>query len=210
MPALPSVPGVIKSVLKFVDGAGNNMANILHWGFTGADTLTLLTNLGIAIGDKWVADMLPVQSNSYTFDGIEMVDLSSDTAPSTEIIVSEPGGLSGAPLPASAAMVIGHDISRRYRGGHPRTYLGGMVQSYLENNTDWVEGDYTGIAADFADFISDVITAAPSGLGTVSAVNVSYYTDHALRAVPVVDPINSYIGHPRVCSQRRRLGKLGG
>jgi hypothetical protein len=49
--------------------------------------------------------------------------------------------------------------------------------------------------------------------GTINPVNVSYYETvggvKTVRPTPLVDVITGYIAKDRVCSQRRRLGKIG-
>lgn len=208
MPALPNVPKVIKTAIQGVFGDAT-WANILHWAYTGAggsqpDMVTFATN----VIDAFVTDILPHLHTGVTTDDVVATDLTSDTSPSATVINVANGGAVGTGMAASTATVLSHKINRRYRGGHPRTYLVGMEAGNMSNFQEWASAWVTTIGDAWASFVTDCESGVPSSLGTITPVNVSYRSGGVLRATPVVDVITATDVQRRVCNQRRRLGVL--
>jgi hypothetical protein len=115
-------------------------------------------------------------------------------------------------------MVIRHKINRRYRGGHPRTYLPGLAGFYVGANGNWTAASMSATLTGWNTFMASCIASPPAAVGTLVHVNVSYFTGFVnkmfpsgrqhpvptVRGTPVVDTIVSESINPRPASQRRR------
>jgi len=158
-------------------------------------------------------------SSALTLVLSELTDL---TSASSAQVVNSTGvsGTSASPeLAGGTAMVIRKKIARRYRGGHPRIYVPGMLQSFLASATQWASSPLATVVAGYNAFITAATAASnPAAIGTIEHVNVSYFSGftnktfpsgrtHPVptpRATPVVDLIIGTVGNPTPGSQRRR------
>lgn len=213
MPPLPVVPNVVKIV---IGGTYHDTAwlNIFHQQYDNpapsASTLsTLLSTVWQPAVDTAYAAEMSVD-NEVT--SLEALDLSSDLGASAAITDSTFGVRTGDFVPASVAMVCSHEIARRYRGGHPRSYLPwGTAGTYATSSTkDWDSGFVTDCQAKFNALASSINGHLIGGTEFHGLVNVSYRSGGTIRTSAVVDQISSSIIRTRICSQRRRLGRVGG
>jgi hypothetical protein len=110
--------------------------------------------------------------------------------------------------------VASWQIARRLRGGHPRTYFCGVVQVQM-NTMPGVSFTTAGIAQWLGAMQNFLTRFNAITIGTALLVlgALSYYdkvanpTPPHLRTTPVFYPFQSVKMHPRLDSQRRRLGK---
>jgi hypothetical protein len=219
MPPLPSVPNVIKCVIS-TELSGAPVENIFHISYSGA-----APSSG-TLGTWLTSDFLPPTETFYNAEGstsltgvsVELTDLSSDLGAVATEALTVTGVRTGDFAPASAAVCISWTINRRYRGGHPRTYFPfGTAGTYEAGSSKLWD----------TSFLSDVLTKSEAWTagwyGTTTAgttfeqlVNVSYIdknlnpTPPYRRTTPVVDAIVAQVVKQRICSQRRRLGKIDG
>lgn len=219
MPPLPVVPGVIKLVIG-TTLSGGEVENILHVSYSGAvpSSSTLSTWLTAAFIPPTQTLYDGQSSTTCIGVSVEATDLSSDTGAVATEPLDVTGVRTGDFAPASAAVVASWTINRRYRGGHPRTYF-----------PFGTAGTYEALSAKLWDtgFIGAVGTAintwTGAWYGTIEAgttfnnlVSVSYVdknlnpTPPYRRVTPVVDDIVGVVVKQRICTQRRRLGKLLG
>lgn len=204
---LPNVAGTLKC--NIVQTCfGRETENILHFKYQGPQgSAAELVTLAHSIATAWGSDLMPNFSNEVDLVAVKLTDLTSDTAPVGLYETAIPGTISSHPLPMNVALVLSHSIARRYRGGHPRTYLTGMPWADLSDNNLWPSGVISSALGGFTTFISAVQALSSAAWTPLLFSNVSYYTGKTRRVVPVVDTINATVAHPRVCTQRRRLGK---
>lgn len=212
MPPLPNVPEVCK-----VEIAGtyhdSKWVNIYYVHYTGA--VPTATQLGVYLNDidaalaaNYSAEMsVDNEITSYT-----MTDLSTDTGAVNEKSVSHFGVRTGDFNPANVCMVGSLTIPRRYRGGHPRKYLPwGTAGTFASGSTiDWDSGFVTDCQAKFSNVLAGFIGNVVGSTTWDQNVNVSYRTAGAVRPTALVDVVSGGIIRTRICSQRRRLGKVGG
>ncbi len=212
MPALPNVANVIKTIFKHGFSTGEDVFNILYFAYTGTNTDALMNGFATYAGNQWSSRILTQGINQdLILNEVTAEDLTSNTAPVGAAPFTQAGSGTGTYLPTSSAICISKEIARRYRGGHPRLYLAGMEQDFLASPTTWHTTPVNTFVTGMADFIGDVTGHVyGGGFAITDLVNVSYQNNHAQRVTPVVDTVLSVVGHPRVCSQRRRLGKTGG
>lgn len=213
MPALPLVNAV-----KLEWNYGNEDAlatNVLYFGYVGgppsnADLETFASMVEAQLGGPYVG------ASVDTTAGIsqKFTDLGS---PSGAVFVGDyiwVGTLTGDVVSANNSVVVSHVINRRYRGGHPRTYMMVGSSTVLEGSSvkDWQSSFLVNIENGWNTFLGNF----PYTVGGTSLTlsNVSYYETvggvRVLRAVPLVDTVVGITVRARVCSQRRRLGKVGG
>lgn len=212
MPPLPAVPGVVKLE---VSGTYHDTlwVNIFYVSYTGAAPsaanleayLTAITTpITTFYGDEMSVD------NELT--GIKATDLASDTGATSEVTESTFGSRTGDFNPANVAVCVSLTIARRYRGGHPRKYLSiGTSGTFASGSTKfWATAFLDDCATNFDLMLAGMIGLTEGSTTFSDNVSVSYRTAGAVRATAVVDPITGAIFRERVCSQRRRLGKVGG
>lgn len=99
-------------------------------------------------------------------------------------------------------------IAARYRGGHPRWYVPGAPTSDLavEGGNMWSTTALGQFQADAALTLT-AINAITFNAGTVTLGTISYYSGHVLREPPLWRSFTDPQINPRLCTQRRRLGK---
>lgn len=201
MPPMPAVEGVIKLEVSGVTGL-TTWANIYHMGQAGGPwTYSELSDLFTAIQPSLEYFYTQNQGVAQTVTLVKMTDLTSDTGAVFEFSADWTGTRSGISAQASACVLLSYQISRRYRGGHPRTYLP-MGSAALQNNPSaWDETFIENVLSTFNEF-SEACTAhsAEASLGCVS-----YYSGGALRATPIFEVFTGTTVDSGIKSQRRRL-----
>lgn len=221
---LPPAPGVLQLVLS----GGNSVntgswANVFHCknsagtGWTAPDVALLMGVLAATSGtDNPILAITAAQDSDIIWRQAKAVEL-IPTGFTTVQPLTQTGALGGAGnigIPPSGCAVASWNVSRRVRGGHPRTYFTGVVQAQMNTQpaTQFSTAGRTAWLTAFTNFLSRFNTIA---LGTGNPVlgMVSYFdkatnpTPPHLRPSPVFFPFNSVSMHPRLDSQRRRLGK---
>lgn len=213
MPPLPDVPQVCKVIIsgQYHDAKWINVWYVHYSG--AAPSAGDIGNYLVALETPGI----PVQYNAQMsvdneVTGIECIDLTSPTSASNSIAISYFGSRSGDFTPASVAMVASLEVNRRYRGGHPRKYLPwGTAGTYATGSTINWDPAFVAACQVTIGIIIGMFTGITEGATTWDqVVNVSYHNAGAPRVTAVVDPVVSAIIRPRICTQRRRLGKVGG
>lgn len=207
MPPLPPLTGAVKIVVKQTL-QGVNVYNVLHalagisGGFSSADLSALATTFRAA----WVTNVIPQQNSALTLTDVTVTDLSSTTGLEASVTGSNTGSGAGGPLPASAAVCWSWKVAERYRGGHPRTYIGGIGTEQISNANTLLSTKVTAHAA-AAAAIRTAVNNQTVGPTTWRLGCISYYNAKALRPVPVFREFTSVSVDSRIDSQRRRLGR---
>jgi len=218
MPALPAVASVVRMDFKFTIAAGAPAQFRRFFKYVGvlsqADAQTWVN----AADAAWAARMLTDFANTETLNSVLLTDLTSNTAAQAIAATPHASTNGAAAVPNGVAVVIKDKIARRYRGGHPRTYLPAMVNTHLATPDTWDATFLAGLLVDWNNFISDILNAVPVAAAPATEVNVSYFSGFhnvtfpsgRIRAVPlqrvtpVVDTILGHSINPKVASQRRR------
>jgi hypothetical protein len=217
MAALPPVPKGVRLDFHLKQGDDPNIMVRDFYQYAGAlsvaDAVTWLA--AITIGWNGVVALM---STTVTHLQIVLTDLTSNTAPQVTDTTTHVGTDAGAPNAAGTAFLLKKILARRYRGGHPRTYLPGMGSVRLQDPQTWNAASVANITAAYTTYVAAVIAGAPGAVGAVTHVNISYYsgfTNHLTtggrayssptpRVSPVVDAITGIVGLSAVASQRRR------
>lgn len=214
MPPLVAVPNVLKVEVKGTNSS-NDWANVLHCKYSSAppsvgDIGTMVTELVTA----WTATMVPLCPPDTVFTGFAVTDLSSDMGAFVEEETSTAGGSTADKLPASTAFLVSYLTARRYRGGHPRTYLYIGADENLQDECNWNDAFVTTVSTAWQAF-SETFSQTYGGLVTTGMCAVSYVSKYApnggppryYRDVPVVydlDPTEGAVYEKSLATQRRR------
>lgn len=207
MPPLPAAPGVGKIIVKQTL-AGVNVYNILHArsqggvAWSGSECSAMAT----AVRSAWVSNVTPLQASTLTLTDVQVIDLSSDTGASGTASGSTNGTAVGTALSSNVAITWSWAISRRYRGGHPRTYIAGCPQS-AQTTPNTILASAITSHVNAATAIRNAIQGVLVGGNLANMVVLHYYKNKVLQDPPDYSYINSVSVDSRLDSQRRRLGR---
>lgn len=219
MPPFPPVPNVIK-VETFWKKEDANGANINYFSWSGGSPSSGILESWLsgiwapALDIVWAAEA----STAAQLTGYQATDLTSATGAQGTATDTTAGTRTGDFAPASSAVLVSLQVPRRWRGGHPRNYWPfGTAGTYLAGSSKfWDTSFIADVQSKMATWLSSINGHDIGGTEFSNLVNVSFY-DKALnptppyrRAVPLVDTVTDVLARERVCSQRRRLGKLMG
>jgi hypothetical protein len=213
MPALPFTDRGLKIAITGTYGSGV-WANILHAQYTAGTPVPVdLNTLAAQFALAWSTLQGPVVSTGVVITQTLVIDTASATGASG--VDSTPRSALGAPPAAVAnvAMVLSWHIARRYRGGHPRNYLTGIVESAFLDQQHWVHATANAAGTRGNTFIATINALTTPSTGLITFGNWSYFKGHdaagkpILRPVPVFDRILSCSVDFRIDTLRRRLGK---
>lgn len=203
MPLLAPVPGVVRVDIPAVL-VGQPMVNTFHFQRNVASpapwTQPDMQGLVNDVRDWWVTKVLPILVQSYVLQPLVLTDLTSDTGLKFAFGAIQPGAVPQKSLPTNAAMCVSWHQAQRYKGGHPRTYLGGIPENNSEDGRHFSVPSLNAFRGAFATlgFIN------PTG---AEMVLVRRTVNKVLLAQPQVHRITGNHINARIDSQRRRLGK---
>lgn len=223
MPALPSVSKVLDISYNF-DYSEDPMAKCRQFfQYTGGPATSAdLATLASSIQSSYGTNLKSLAHQNVSLTSVTITDLSSPTAARGEWSGSIVGTKTGHSLPASAATLQSLHISRRYRGGHPRTYWPFGESEDLTDDQKWQSSYVTGVTTALTDHFNDWSTDLPPSVSTVSPVNVSYYNGFTVhdgttgrarnvstpRSSPIVDAIIGFAVQQGLAQVRKRLLRL--
>jgi hypothetical protein len=221
VPAQALVPTTIAIKLTGSDGGGAQINNTYYFTYgTSAGSGDLTTLLGV-VASSWSANISIHVPPTYHLLSIDINDLNSKTGAHVAETVSIAGTASpGTELSSGAAGLVSFKEGLKYRGGHSRTYIGGMTKENLADANTWSTAWQTILSTAVSTFISQLISAAPAAMGALKHVVVHRYGDTAggpvlatsgqarmksvPLTVPITMPVTGYVTNPQVASQRRR------
>lgn len=108
---------------------------------------------------------------------------------------------------ASGAKCISWLTTVYWRGGKPRTYLPGTSVAEMANELQIAGATVTALTTAAANFRTDINALAPASITGTQLGFVSFFSGNALRGTPLFFAYTGAKVHPRIASQRRRLGK---
>lgn len=217
-PPLPASP-CLKVRLDYNDAAGNEMGSRFFLSYAGASpTPGNCQTIAADIAAAWSTHLAPQVSNDFALVEVDVLDIASLTGASGQWTGQENGGDSSGIMPASVAVNIEFNISRRYRGGKPRMFLPTPGTDALQNQRAWTAAYVTNCGTAVSAFFAAVAAISVGAVGVLAHVNLSYYTGFKNitnssgreRAVPqyrpaaLLDPVEGYAVKGTVGSQRRR------
>jgi hypothetical protein len=208
------VPGVAQTVVTaHIAGHKANMVwHFSHGGtgpWNGTDLNTLVNTLFGSLNTR----MKTTFASNVVFNNIAAVDLTNDT-PAIATSTGAQFNCTGiGPATPSLCFMVNFNIAKRYKGGHPRTYMPPLASNSMSAGEDqWQPANITTALTNFANVISDVTVAIPGATNVVPLYNYTVSTNpstgkvtrekDSLKGVFVV---TSYTGNPPIRSQRRRM-----
>lgn len=197
-------PDTVRATLEFV-WAGQIVAiTISVKKPTGWDS-TDYDDLNDALRSWWTSSLKGRMSDRAVLQKINILDLSSPTAPSIEYPVTppEPGSVVIASVPNNTSLVTSFKTDLRGRSYRGRAYMVGIPISDTLNSVTATTTYATNMT-----LVWLALTAALTAL-SMQHVVVSRYTNNAPRLVADVTPITEYFTEVNLDSQRRRLAGRG-
>jgi len=221
MPPLPPVtsPPCIRIEWETADDAAISAGSRIYVSYTGSPPSTAdLNSLATAVMTAWSDNLKADVGSAEALVSVVTTDLSSDSAAQGGWSGSV-GGTATGELPASAAVLVNHQIARRYRGGRPRTYVRMGTTANLMGTNRWSAGAIATFLSEWQAFVAQILATTGIGVTLDDIVNISYYKGFTafetpsgryknistLRGTPVVDVITDSTVATKIGSQRRRL-----
>lgn len=176
---------------------------------TGPPSAADVMDFANTIGAVWAATFKDDTPADAVLREIVVTDLSSSTG-AREVFSPNVGGTNANYSDTSSMCTVVTFIeSVRYRGGHPRKYHWPIPQQSTVNDREFYTGWLASILAKYTTLYDQINAYVAPSTATTTVVNVHYYSGHALLTPPHVHNVTGLSVQPRICSQRRRLGKLG-
>lgn len=218
MPPLPVVAGVAR--YDFLQKVGDDLhvLNRIFMSCTSGFTFAAAALEAGHAATAWGSTIAGWQTTDVALEEVTVTDLNSMSGAVGSVGSTVVGGQTPPAVPGSVALVVDHQIARRYRGGKPKTFVAGVRAQFLHNEQEWDGTFIAGTGATWDAFIADIVTG--THIAATEQVSVSYYegftvvispTTGRARNVaklrvggPVTDPILASNGNVRPGSQRRR------
>lgn len=207
----PPLPGLVKVDLMYsgVTITSLKAHNIMHLLLNPVTTLSA-ANMAILATDfinAWNSNLTPILSNQYQV-GTCTTTMLDGTGTEGFASTTIAGGGTSAPLPPQCAVCITWKASFSWRGGRPRTYLGGITGDFQNSVADskLAPAKVATLETAVSAFLT-AVNAITVGGATVALGFPSYYSKGAFRTPPLFFPFTGHVVHERLDSQRRRSGK---
>lgn len=219
-PPLPDV-STLRVKLDYNQGSLATSGNRLFFKYGGtAPTAANCATLASDISGAWGTHIAPLIQNNFYLTEVDVLDITTVTGLSGAWTGSVEGTRGSALTPASVATNIEYDISRRYRGGKPRIYLPPGSGDDLADESHWSGSFTSAVGTGWAAFISEIEALSVGAVGSLTHINLSYYSGvntstppwrgpgfkypPKYRDVALSDVISGYSVKTVVGSQRRR------
>jgi len=185
----------------------------VFWIRNGGETTPTPADFGLVVGDFYSAYLNSLghigSIHRHTESVAGLYYDATGEAFGAENFAQGTGNQGEEALPANVALCISWQLSQRYRGGHPRTYIAGIAEGQQQDNVSW-KTSTTQAARDFANTFHQAVNSIAHGnfsschLGTVSFQRHKEWRTPSLFRdfVPGAAGVDS-----RIDSQRRRLGR---
>lgn len=211
MVALPSVPGVVKFTVEG-DVGGIGWVNVIHYAYTGTvPTGGTLVSFCSTLLTTWGTQFSPLMSVAGSVTRATAVDLSSTSGAGGEATDTLPGVRTGATLPPSSAVLVSKHIARRYRGGHPRSYIVAGTVTDLDDPGHWTTALTVAVDGAYSAVLTAMNALVVGGTDLTGEAIVSYFDTTLIpapphrRITPLVEPVTGISVRTAIASQRRRL-----
>ena len=120
-----------------------------------AETQADLVVMATSCWNSEVTNLVPLLRSDKVVFTVTCTDLTSETSAQGEYSASSAGTLVGGALPASTALVVSQQTSRRFRGGHSRVYLPLGDDSKLVDDSNWESAFATAAGTAWGNVVSD-------------------------------------------------------
>lgn len=180
---------------------------------TGDHSL-LPTQAAGAFHAEWAANFCPVQNVAIELQHTECLYWDDDGTEYAGSYTNPVAGEdSGAPLDASAAVVVSWRVASHWKGGHPRSYIPGVTADRLDTPNAFTSATVTDYNSAVNGFVSGLAGASGDFFSGISLRALRRFADGGSLTVPktyldppLLIPITGHIVRSHIGSQRRRLG----
>jgi hypothetical protein len=117
------------------------------------------------------------------------------------------GGSANNTVVDGLAAVISWTIFSTWRGGKPRTYIPALPSEAFTSPNRLHPTFIAALLSAAASFITAVNGISVTPFGAVTLCTQSFFSHNAARTPPVMFSYQGAKVHPRISSQRRRLGR---
>ena len=172
----------------------------------GTRTINDLNSILTAVGTNLNTDVMASLSSGCVVTLITGVWITSvGNQLTSSVSVNYPGTQSTAVGDAAACMVVDWKISDYYRGGHPRTYFPGLVQSTITNGSTIAAATLTGLATAFGNWRNHINALTATHVSQVEMGTVRFQSAGAWLTPPVFRVFTGLSIRSLMGTQRRRL-----
>lgn len=219
MPPLPPVPNVLQVIIRGNTSETTPITweNKLHFEYSGTPpSNSTAATIAAQVSGEWGTHMAPECPSSTVLNFVQVIDLTSSTSGSGANFDVHVGSRGDDEIPANAAVLAVYPIQRRYRGGHPRSYLLVGGNADFLDAAHWSTLFYAEVQTHWHAFLASIVGYSTGGTTISNMCSVSYYsgtdpvTHKPIRRVsPVVDTIDISTMYTvqQMASQRRRIGR---
>lgn len=186
---------------------GINCANVFHVKYQGSPPTPTDANL-IAEGvhSAWSQAFITKVSTGLLLESCVATDLSGPYASVGEYVQNITGGGSVQAAPNSVCVVGSWLISKKYRGGRPRTYISGILNADIQNGTHLLPASVTPWTNAFAGFRNQInAMSTPPVVGPFVLGCVHYQLHHNALIPPEFEGFGPPTVNPSLRSQRKRF-----
>jgi hypothetical protein len=184
----------------------------VHWAdsgnATGSDTIDLGNFLSAATA-AWIADLGAHMAVSAVFAESQATHFWGGTSVTkvTHPLTGNGTANGVAVSDASCCSIVSWNTSVYWRGGKPRTYIPLPITTDVLNINQLTAAAQSALQASATSFHNAINAINVSNLGPIVHGFVSFHSGKQPRVPPVFFPIQGATVHPRLGSQRRRLGR---
>lgn len=222
MGALPPVPGCLRAIQQFNVGSVFNVGTKSYWQYSGAaPSVADVLAFANSIQANSSAHFAGLAATYVTSTGCQVTDLSSSTGNQAESVTTWTGTRTGSGvLTFSSCALINHHITRRYRGGKPKSFYPFGVDSDLGTGATWASAFIAALDSAYSAWVSGVLATSGLSISLDSQASVSYYSGYNTpvilpsgrakqslkqRTTPILDLVTASTVNSKIGSQRRRL-----
>lgn len=200
-----AVPQVAKMTIES-HTVGVSMYNVFHVIGDSAFTLADCQDLSDYALAQWQTRIGFYISQNVEIESCQVTALDSSSAPTWTHVNAVPGANNaGHDLPLNVCMCVSLHVPTRYRGGHGRSYLSGLVGGDLANTHTWDGAVAAGVQTAFQNWVNDINGHATPDNSPIELCIVHYTRGGVALLPPEPEVITGVTVDTAVCTQRRRL-----
>jgi hypothetical protein len=203
----PIPPGIARVAISGLY-LGHKWASVYYLQLTGsaivaADLNTLSGDIAAAWNTRYNANL----SNNVSITQVAIVYIPSVGNEVNGSWTGSHAGTAGSSdvENAGTCAVINWKISAYYRGGHPRTYLPGLLNANITNGSQIGSGELTNLATASTGFLADNNGFTTTNISGVAMGTLSYAHANTWRNPPIFRPYTGCSIRGVIGSQRRRV-----
>lgn len=200
--------GFSKLKFQYTDGEGSIYPG-MEAKIEGSPTNAQLQTFVDAAGGFWQDRLEALTNPNWTLSKLRLIYSDGTIERLLEGTVAVVGTLANVTQSTrSSCIVTGYSISSFYRGGKPRTYWPYPGRYESASDTHWNASFAGDMAAAVQLLINDLNGYTATGITSVTAGCIRRRRLNAPVVPPEFFPYLSVHGDSRICTQRRRLGRL--